>query len=236
MHNPNSSSRMQPHQSGPPVPGSSGSTTADPATQPAIGSENEPKRMGESRVLNVAILCASKKSVYKTIPGCDVYDIDRDARTFPGGMPVVAHPPCRLWSAFCAHQAKSENPSEERLLGRWCVNQVALNGGVVEQPAHSRLWEAMSLPKPGWATDVHKSGFSMELLQFWFGDSREKNTWLWFSKILPSDLPETPFRLKPEGGDRRIWQLMSSKNQRERTPIAFAEWLVACARLAAPVL
>lgn len=33
----------------------------------------------------VAILFARADSVYKTLPGCDVYDIERDALTFPGG-------------------------------------------------------------------------------------------------------------------------------------------------------
>ena len=45
----------------------------------------------------VAVLFARADSVYKTLPGCDVYDIDRDALTFPGGNQVVAHPPCRAW-------------------------------------------------------------------------------------------------------------------------------------------
>ena len=43
----------------------------------------------------VAVLFARADSIYKTLPGCDVYDIKRDARTWPGGCPVVAHPPCR---------------------------------------------------------------------------------------------------------------------------------------------
>lgn len=177
---------------------------------------------------SIAILCAARNSVYKTLPNLDVYDIDRDARTFQGGMPVVAHPPCRHWSAFCCHQAEQFSKDAEQALGRWCVKQVQVNGGVLEQPAHSRLWEACSLPEPG--QDARPSSWSMELPQFWFGDTREKNTWLYFHGLAKADLPQIPFRLKPEGGDRRIWQLMSSKNQRERTPKLFAEWLVECAR------
>ena len=46
-------------------------------------------------VRNVAALCVAPNSHYKTMPGVDAYDISRDVRSFTGGMPVVAHPPCR---------------------------------------------------------------------------------------------------------------------------------------------
>jgi hypothetical protein len=35
----------------------------------------------------VAVLFARKDSIYKTMPECDVWDIERDAREWPGGMP-----------------------------------------------------------------------------------------------------------------------------------------------------
>lgn len=190
---------------------------------------------GELPVVNtVAILCAAKSSVYKQIEGCDVYDQVRDARTFPGGIPVVAHPPCRHWSAFCRHQAKGDRESE-KALGVWCVNKVKECGGVLEQPAHSKLWEKCGLPEPGkngsiFSSNVASEQYSIEIPQYWFWDTREKNTWLYICRVKWQCLPEIPFRLKPEGGDRRIWQLMFSKNARERTPIAFAQWLVECAR------
>lgn len=37
----------------------------------------------------VAVLFARSDSVYKQLPHLDVYDIDRDARTWPGGTPPV---------------------------------------------------------------------------------------------------------------------------------------------------
>lgn len=55
----------------------------------------------------IAVLFARKDSVYKTMPECDVYDIDRDARTYDGPWPVVAHPsdappmPLKLGTAEC---------------------------------------------------------------------------------------------------------------------------------------
>jgi len=48
----------------------------------------------------VAVLCVSALSIYKGLPGVECYDPKRDVRTFAGGMPVVAHPPCRSWSAL----------------------------------------------------------------------------------------------------------------------------------------
>ena len=65
-------------------------------------------------VLPIAVLCVQKNNHYRGMEGVEVYDKQRDARTFPGGMPVVAHPPCRAWSAFCRHQAKPE-PGEKAL-------------------------------------------------------------------------------------------------------------------------
>lgn len=187
--------------------------------------------LNKSRAEKVAVLCCSRNSVYKSIEGLDCYDVDRDARTFRGGMPVIAHPPCRLWSAYCSHQAKSDDPDAERALGVWCADQVEKWGGVLEQPAHSRLFDAAELPKPGRVRpDAMSVSWSIELPQYWFGDSREKNTWLYFSKIPINHIPPMPIRLKPDGGDRRIWQLMS-KNERERTPRAFAEWLFECVKL-----
>lgn len=44
----------------------------------------------------VAVLFARADSCYKKIPDCDVWDLNRDARNWPGGEPVIAHPPCRV--------------------------------------------------------------------------------------------------------------------------------------------
>jgi hypothetical protein len=172
----------------------------------------------------VAVLCAATNSVYQSLENVEVYDRRRDARTFAGGMPVIAHPPCRSWSAFCAHQAKPE-PGEKEL-GLWCVEQVREWGGILEQPAHSRLFDAASLPKPGW--EARADSWSLEVWQAWWGYPQKKATWLYFSKISPLEVLY-PLRLHPQGGDKRTWQVMS-KNMRSRTILPFAEWLIATAR------
>lgn len=176
----------------------------------------------------VAVLCVAPKSIYKAIPGVECYDPTRDVRTFAGGMPVVAHPPCRSWSAYCAHQAKPE-PGEKDL-GPLCVEWLRKCGGVLEHPAHSRLFDACNLPKPGWTS--RSDLWSMEVWQAWWGYSMRKKTWLCFSGISPNDV-HFPIVLHSAGGDRRREQLMS-KAQRSATHPALAEWLVETARKATP--
>jgi hypothetical protein len=173
----------------------------------------------------VAVLCASKNSIYNAIPGVVVYDQDRDAFSFPGGMPVVAHPPCRAWSAYTRHQAKP-TPTEKEL-GLWCAVTLLQCGGVLEQPAHSHLFEEAGLPKPG-----HRCGtlFTIAVWQAWWGYPTRKATWLCFN-LVDIDTIRPPLLLHPDGGDRRAFQLMS-RQQRSATSPDFARWLVDIAKTA----
>ncbi len=175
----------------------------------------------------VAVLCVAPNSIYKTMPDVDAYDMKRDARTYTGNLPVVAHPPCRAWSAFCAHQAKPE-PGEKEL-GLWCADKLRELGGVLEHPAHSRLFDAAGLPKPG---EHNGEGLrTLEVWQAWWGYPMKKSTWLCFAGV---DIQELviPFRLHDKGMDRRRQQLMS-KHERTATTPEFARWLIEAAALAA---
>ena len=171
----------------------------------------------------VAILCAAPRSIYKQISGVEVYDRARDMRTFAGGMPVVAHPPCRVWSLFTRHQAKPE-PGEAEL-GLLCADWLKREGGVLEQPAHSLLFEAGDLPGPG-----QRHGYlrTIAVWQCWWGYPMQKATWLCFSHLDLHSLV-IPFRLHNPGFDRRRQQLMS-KQQRSATCESLARWLVDAAR------
>lgn len=171
----------------------------------------------------VAVLCCAKKSVYHSMDGVECFDSSRNALNFPGGMPIVAHPPCRSWSAFCKHQAKPE--SGEKELGIWCAEQLRKCGGVLEQPAHSGLFSAAGLPLPG---KIEGDLWSLEVWQRWWGYTTKKNTWLCFCGVEPSRI-YTPFQLHSGGRDRRLMQLMSH-NQRSATCSNFAEWIVDAAR------
>ena len=94
----------------------------------------------------IAVLFARDDSRYKDFNMYDVYDINRDARTFCKKMPVIAHPPCRAWGML-SHMA---NPREgEKQLAYLALAQVRLNGGILEHPAGSRLWKEAPLPLAG---------------------------------------------------------------------------------------
>lgn len=181
---------------------------------------------GQPEVRTVAVLCTARKSIYHTLPGVDVYDAARDARTFPGGMPIVAHPPCRSWSRHCRQLAKNV-PESERELGVWCCDQLRECGGVLEQPAGSLLFDAAGLPKPG---ERQADLETLYVWQAWWGYPVKKGTWLCFSKV-DVDKLEIPLRLHAAGRDRRRFQVMSH-TQRSATCPALAEWLVDAARSA----
>ena len=180
--------------------------------------------------MKAAVLFARKDSIYKTIPDLDVYDIDRDARTYRGPLPVIAHPPCRAWGRL-RHFAKPR--PDEKQLAFFAIDATRRFGGVLEHPASSSLWPTSGLPKPGSGRDDY-GGWSIELPQFWFGHRANKNTWLYIVGVAPSSLPPIPLALGEapctvglwSGRDRSRARPEISLREREATPTAFAHWLV----------
>lgn len=183
----------------------------------------------------VAILCAARKSVYHSLPGLEVYDERRDARTFLGGMPIIAHPPCRRWTVYGDNMTRrlKLNPTEveqEKQLGIWCAEQVKEWGGILEQPANSRLWAAAGLPFPG--SPQSESSFALAVWQSWWGFEARKATWLYFRGI-PMQEINLPFRLLKHGQGGRKWFDSipgHSHGRRSETVLTFAEWLISLAR------
>lgn len=184
----------------------------------------------------VAVLFARADSVYKTLPGCEVYDIERDARTYDGPWPVVAHPPCRAWGML----RKLANPRpDERNLARLAVALVREFGGVLEHPAGSTLWLAQALPRPG-ERDAF-GGWTLEVDQWRFGHRAMKMTRLYVRGCAPVDMPALP---PPKAGEpthvitqgRRAkagqhgFRPRVTDAEREHTPPELALWLVELAR------
>lgn len=173
----------------------------------------------EPRV-TISVLCVRHNSVYFQLEGCDCFDSLRNAFTFQGGTPVVAHPPCASWSRL--RRFSKPTPMSE-CLGPWCISQVRLNGGVLEHPAQSSLWPHMHLPMPG-CRDAW--GFTFCVDQHWFGHQSRKRTWLYIVGVSPKALPPVPLKL--HGALPPVDE--ASHAIRDGTPRPFAEWLVQVAR------
>lgn len=179
----------------------------------------------------VAVLFARSDSVYKTLPGCEVWDMERDARTYDGPWPVVAHPPCRGWGRL---RRFAKVRSDERNLARLAVSLVREFGGVLEHPAESTLWQAQRLPIPGAGRDQF-GGWSLGIQQHDFGHRAEKSTWLYVVGCSPDAIPALPLPLtkathciRPTKSYPRLPSV--TKAEREHTPPLLAEWLVELAR------
>jgi hypothetical protein len=174
----------------------------------------------------VAVLFARRDSVYKQIPDCDVWDIDRDATQWNGGCPVVAHPPCRAWGRLAAF---SKHPETEPALALFAVAMVRRFGGVLEHPYLSRLWDAAGLPRPNRRDRF--GGWTLSAPQWWWGHRADKATWFYIVGCEPGEVPDIPFRL---GEPTHVVQTRKraghlphlQRAERERTPLALAEWLV----------
>lgn len=189
----------------------------------------------------VAVLFARADSIYKTMPGCDVWDAERDARRWQGGAPVVAHPPCRAWGVL---RALANPRPDEKALALFAVEQVRRFGGVLEHPAGSTLWREAGLPEPG-ERDAW-GGWTLVVHQHWWGHRAEKATRLYIVGCAPAELPEIPLVLgeathvvassgrRRDGGRLRKgdrgWRPEITKAEREHTPPALAEWLCETAR------
>jgi hypothetical protein len=175
----------------------------------------------------ISILFASKNSVYKTIPGLDVWDLERNALNWPGGNPGIFHPPCRL---FCALKHFSTAPESEKELAHWSVKMVREHGGVLEHPARSTLFQEAGLPLPGYFPDQY--GLTIQVDQFQWGHRASKPTWLYIcgTQSLPEFPAFTPGRAPAlQSNSRqsnRFGRKLLSRPARSATPINFALWLV----------
>lgn len=181
-----------------------------------------------------------KRGPYTGIAGVDCWGVERDATTYGGPWPVVAHPPCGQYGSL-RHLALA-NDAESRC-GPVAVAQVRRFGGVLEQPAHSRLFEHCGLPAPGAGLDGF-GGFTVEVEQVAWGHPARKRTWLYCVGIERATV-DAGIR---QGGTITAWVSgtytpgkrgtvpegvrVITPRERHLTPVAFAEWLVELARTA----
>lgn len=162
--------------------------------------------------MSVPVLFTRSNSPYLAL-GCDCYDIDRDARTWPGGRPLIAHPPCRSWGQL-AHMAKPRDG--ERELSLWAMQQVRRFGGVLEHPINSRLWSATGCLS--WGVRDSFGGVLIPLYQSSFGHRAPKLTGLYLVGVAVPDIP--PPRPSVTTVERMC------RAEREATPPELASFLV----------
>lgn len=204
----------------------------------------------------IAALFVETDGIYSTLEGVDPWDVVRDARSYAGPDPVVAHPPCERWGRYW-----SGGPSAKRrrLLGddggcfAAALYAVRHFGGVLEHPEASHAWRWFGLERParagGWTEPDAYGGRSCCVEQGHYGHPARKATWLYavlpFYPILTWGPCESRVRLdagfhsaeeraeaKRLGNDKPVERL--SKRQRLATPRPFAEMLVDMVRTMAP--
>lgn len=167
------------------------------------------------------MLYVRRDSIYKGL-ALECFDEHRDARTYEGLLPVVAHPPCRAWGRL-RHFAKPRH--DERDMALHAVDLVRRLGGVLEHPQNSLLWPVAGLPGPG-----HRDawgGWTLVANQSAWGHEAPKPSRFYIVGCEPVSLPALPIRLGEPAG--RIENMCRQK--RERTPPELARWLCEVAEI-----
>lgn len=199
----------------------------------------------------VAALFVDARGVYSSLAGVDVWGVDRDARSYPGAAPVIAHPPCERWGRYwyggpSCKDRKTKGDDDGCFEA--ALRAVRAWGGVLEHPAGSAAWEAFGLIAPlrlgGWSVAGDGLGWTCCVEQGHYEHRARKATWLY---AVGCDLPslawgKSPAQVKFEAGfhsaaerrerrerTRGVIECLAHR-ERAATPRPFAELLLSMAR------
>jgi len=201
----------------------------------------------------IAALYVEENGTYANLDGVDAWGISRDARTYAGPYPVVAHPPCQRWGRFW--HGSPRKPHQFKLgddggCFEHALKSVRTWGGVLEHPADSQAWDAFGLLKPnrrcGWVVADWEGGWTCYVDQKHYGHPATKPTWLYAAHVdLPTFIMRKPGQvlcpivLERHGYDvarkRGIVSLIGGKDKtamRNATPEPFRDILLNMARSA----
>lgn len=189
----------------------------------------------------------SEHGIYPRLLGAgNCWGEDRDARLYSGPDPVVAHPPCQLWTNMARvnykrYPKEKNRPGNDGGMFLHALCTVRGLGGVLEHPKGSRAWEEYRLEKPvpgRWIMQVGGCGSASnnyprcaywvaEVCQATYGHKAQKLTWLLYAGQRP------PFDLnwKVKEGTHQIgWfdriKPTLGKREASATPEAFANTLI----------
>ena len=148
-----------------------------------------PARRGHGRagltLRTVAALFVEARGAYGQLPDVELWDEARDARTYAGPHPVVAHPPCSRWCRLAGLVEARWGHKRGEDGGCFAAALAAVRrwGGVLEHPAYSDAWAAHGLTRPpsaaGWHAADFEGGWSCYVEQGRYGHPAKKATWLY---------------------------------------------------------
>lgn len=207
----------------------------------------------------IAALFVAKGGCYFGIEGVDPWDESRDARTYAGPHPVVAHSPCPRWGKFWAGQPLAIKRTGIRKIkgddgGCFASALAAVRrwGGVLEHPEGSHAWDHFWLKEPprsgGWVSADFVGGWTCCVEQGRYGHYARKPTWLY---AVGCDLPSLDWgksepRLDPAVIERmglsrakRLGEVGGRGGGKDSparigTPLPFRDLLISIARTAKP--
>ena len=191
----------------------------------------------------VAALYVSERGPYIGLPGVDPWTRERDARTYPGPWPVVAHPPCDRWCQMApVNQARyGHRVGDDGGCFAAALAAVRTWGGVLEHPALTLAWPAFGLPKPpaagGWSRTLC-GGWVAHVEQRHYGHRARKATWLYAYGLTPPALkwgpgppPEAWISAdRPRAALAGMGIAQLGKREAKATPPAFRDVLIDMAR------
>lgn len=168
----------------------------------------------------IAALFVETNGIYFGLPNVDPWDKTRDARTYAGPHPVVAHPPCERWGRYWGG-APATWPRKIKGDDGGCfaaaLAAVRTFGGVIEHPEASYAWDHFGLNKPPkdgrWIVADFVGGWTCCVEQGHYGHRARKATWL-----------STPTALscRPSSGDRaasaNVWKTASTRKRNAHAP------------------
>lgn len=121
----------------------------------------------------VSALYVETGGCYFGVEGVDPWDAARDARTYPGPWPVVAHPPCQRWGRFWHGSTRKPHQfkfGDDQGCFAAALKAVRQFGGVLEHPAESGAWNSPNHPtKPGFGLPVPIKGAGWSMPDQWGG-------------------------------------------------------------------